>query len=288
MTKKRLYVIGNGFDCMYGLSTKVSDFERHLSEKRVYNEIDSANEILNTYGVYWNEFEEGLSYIDIKEIYCRNVQSPDYLSDRESDRDEVILNMQLYTDSLEKCVRDALDDMIQEAESELDEKECITKSLFCEGDQIVSFNYTSTIERLYDLSEGINIMHVHGDSDGNKIFGYKERLEAQSVISSDEEDYYADKQKDVVNSMYKRLQKNYKYKELNEFLERNCQEVEEVVVIGHSMANVDSDYMEMIEKIVKPQKWHISQYNQEPSENSLSEYSFVDKICFFDSRALLK
>ena len=288
MHKKRLYVIGNGFDCMYGLPTKVSDFERHLSEKRVYNEMDNANEILNTYGVYWCEFEEGLSYIDTEEIYSRNVQFPDYLSDHESDRDGGILNMQMYTDSLEEAVRDALDDMVQEAESELDERECITKSLFNEGDQIVSFNYTSTIERLYDLPEGTNIIHIHGDSDGDKIFGYKEPLEQPPVMSSGEEDYYVDEQKEVVNSMYKRLQKNYKHKELNEFLVKNCQEIEEVVVIGHSMASVDSEYMEMIESVVKPKNWHISQYNQEPGEDSLSEYSFVDKICLFDSKDILK
>ena len=226
MSKKRLYVIGNGFDCMYGLPTKVSDFMRHLSEKQVYNETSDANEILNTYGVYWCEFEEGLSYIDTEEIYGRNVQVPDYLSDHESDRYGGILNMQMYTDSLEESVREALDDMIQEAESELDEKECITKLLFNAGDQIVSFNY-------------------------------------------------------------KRLQKNYNDKELEDFLRGNCQEVEEVVVIGHSMSNVDSKYMEMIESVVKPKKWYISQYDQEPSENSLLEYSFADKIKFFDSGDVL-
>jgi len=273
---------------MYGLPTKVSDFERHLSEKQVYNEIDDANEILNNYEVDWCEFEEGLSNINTEEIYSRNVQYPDYLSDHESDRDGGILNMQMYTDSLEESVREALDDMIQEAESELDEKVCITKSLFNEGDQIVSFNYTSTIERLYDLPDGTNIIHIHGNSGGDKIFGYKEQLKQPSVMLSSEEDYYVDKQKEVVNSMYKRLQKNYKYKELKDFLEKNCQEVDDVVVIGHSMANVDSEYMEMIESVVKPKKWYISQYNQEPSENSLSEYSFVDKICPFDSKNVLK
>ena len=153
--------------------------------------------------------------------------------------------MQMYTDSLEESVREALDDMIQEAESELDEKECITKLLFNAGDQIVSFNYTSTIERLYDLPEGTNIIHIHGNADGDKIFGYKEQLEQSFVVSSSEEDYYVDKQKEVVNSMYKRLQKNYNDKELEDFLRGNCQEVEEVVVIGHSMSNVDSKYMEM-------------------------------------------
>ena len=74
VNKKRLYVIGNGFDCMYGLPTRVLDFERHLSEKQVYNEIDDAKEILDIYGVHWGEFEEGLSHIDTQEIYRSNVQ----------------------------------------------------------------------------------------------------------------------------------------------------------------------------------------------------------------------
>ena len=140
---------------------------------------------------------------------------------------------------------------------------------------------------LYDLPEGTNIIHIHGNADGDKIFGYKEQLEQSFVVSSSEEDYYVDKQKEVVNSMYKRLQKNYNDKELEDFLRGNCQEVEEVVVIGHSMSNVDSKYMEMIESVVKPKKWYISQYDQEPSENSLLEYSFADKIKFFDSGDVL-
>lgn len=53
------------------------------------------------------------------------------------------------------------------------------------------------------------------------------------------------------------------------------------------MSNVDSKYMEMIESVVKPKKWYISQYDQEPSENSLLEYSFADKIKFFDSGDVL-
>lgn len=284
----KLFVIGNGFDCMYGLPTKVSDYERLLSGKMVYNEIDNAKEILNAYGVFWGEFEEGLSFIDIGEIFSRNIEYPDYLSDHEFDRDGGILNMQMYTESLETAVRSALDDMIYEAECVLNYRNCITKPLFIEGDQIISFNYTSTIERLYKIPKGSEIIHMHGFVGGEKIFGYKNQQKQSLSRISSEEDYYVDEQKEVVDSMYKRLQKRYKYDELAYFLNKNCQDVEEVVVIGHSMAEVDSEYMEMIETIVKPKVWRISQYYQNPNMELLNDYSFAYKISLFDSSVILK
>lgn len=61
-----------------------------------------------------------------------------------------------------------------------------------------------------------------------------------------------------------------------------CEKIERVVVMGHSMSSVDSEYMELIEKVLNPKEWRISQYKEDPSWESLRGYSFNKKVIFYD------
>lgn len=65
------------------------------------------------------------------------------------------------------------------------------------------------------------------------------------------------------------------------------EQIDEVVVLGHSMADVDMDYMEVIEKLVNPTKWIISQFNGSPSQTELSKYSFSYKVAFCTIEGIL-
>ena len=90
-----LYIIGNGFDLHFKLKTRPEHFEKYLETQPVYNERSNAFEVLNCYGVDWHEYEQSLNDIALDDIAFQNEIQPDYLSDRESDRDCGILNMQM-------------------------------------------------------------------------------------------------------------------------------------------------------------------------------------------------
>ena len=109
---RTLYIIGNGFDLHFKLKTKTNHFVEHLKTQPVYNEVGNAFEVLNCYGVDWYEYEQSLNDIDLDDIEFQNEIQPDYLSDRESDRDGGILNMQMYVDSLSEAIRSALEQMV--------------------------------------------------------------------------------------------------------------------------------------------------------------------------------
>jgi len=94
-------------------------------------------------------------------------------------------------------------------------------------------------------------------------------------------DFYIDTQREVVYQFYQSLKKEIQIDKLKKFLE-NCKGIERVVVMGHSMSSVDGDYMEMIEKILRPREWRISQYNNNPSEADVSEYSFAENVQFYE------
>ena len=73
---------------------------------------------------------------------------------------------------------------------------------------------------------------------------------------------------------------------LKDFLSQ-LKNITQVVVMGHSMSNVDSDYMEIIEESLKPNQWMISQFNNDPNDSTLSQYSFYSKVKFFSLSNLI-
>lgn len=172
-----LYIIGNGFDLNFNLNTKTEHFSGYLKQQFVYNKVGNALDVLDSYGVDWHEYEQSLNDIDLDEIEFQNVIQPDYLSDRESDRDGGILNMQMYVDSLSDAINTALEQMVDETNNDVRKLSRMShkKKLFKSGDDILTFNYTSTVEYLFSVPHDVPIFHIHGCYEaGNRlIFGYR-------------------------------------------------------------------------------------------------------------------
>ena len=53
--------------------------------------------------------------------------------------------------------------------------------------------------------------------------------------------------------------------------------------MGHSMSSVDEEYMEIVENVIHPIEWRISQYENSPSAFNIVGYSFAEKVKFYDS-----
>ena len=54
--------------------------------------------------------------------------------------------------------------------------------------------------------------------------------------------------------------------------------MKEVVVLGHSMSDVDKDYMEMIDRVLSPEIWRVSVYRSDPTDKQLNSYFFYHRI----------
>ena len=274
---KLLYILGNGFDLHYGLKTSTTDFINILREQRIYNEIENAVDVFAAYGIDWGEYEESISEIDLEELEEKNIIYPDYLSDHEYDRDGGIINIQDYTESLNISINNALNSMVDEANSQAGTIKCYEDNLFENAVAIISFNYTSTYEILYGKS--IPILHIHGYyTDGDKlIFGYKSvKSQYYRLLGLEDGDYYINAQRELIWKFYVSWKKELQTEKLMQFLKDIS--VDEIIVLGHSMSPVDSSYMELIEKILRPKKWRIS-YNKDRID--LSVYSFCKKAIQF-------
>ena len=286
----RLYVIGNGFDLHFGLKTGVLDFVSKLQNQSIYSQIDGSFDnflsVMEEYGIDWSNYELSLAEMDLEAIENQNMMMPDYMSDYESDREGVIYSMQVYLDGINDAIDSALKEMVEDANYELEEKmvedECLPR--FISGDAILSFNYTSTIEMLFELPEDLRILHIHGLYEDNDplIFGYKDSDEKykRRISSYDDGDYYTYQQQMAIYKFYCGWKKAVQKEKLNSFL-GHCQEIDEVVVLGHSMGAVDSWYLEQIEKVLHPTIWHVSYHGADEVKDNSQQYSFKSKIRFF-------
>lgn len=283
-----LYIIGNGLDLHYDLRTAPQDFQNILKTKRVYNEWSNAYDVLDSYCVNWSEYEESLSNLDLNEIECQNLIMPDYLSDHEYDRDGGVTNIQIYLESLKEAIQSSLKDMVKMANIETDRRALSGEHypLFNRDDKVLSFNYTSTLENMFDFARLIPICHIHGfyAAGAPLIFGYsqvKGNYNDRLMSTFENGDYYVDRQRELIYDFYQGWKKSIQIKILNDFL-RWCNGVDEIVVYGHSMGKVDATYMEQIEWVLNPRRWRISYHTDRDSVLlNAQQYSFKSKIEFF-------
>ena len=325
-TKGTRYVLGNGFDRFHGLDTSPDTFLEILKNEDIYNETETAEIVFKRYNVLWGDYESCLADIDLEQIVDDQMIAPDYLSDHEYDRDSGIFNMEQYTESLRGAVQNSLKIMVDNANKELAVKTPLLIDFLKDNDAVLSFNYTSTLERLYDAPIGVPICHIHGFREYGEplLLGYRngiteeeyynrvfdretiekvqnqiEEIQNDDLLSECEKeqellywysvydevtrdrDYYIDTQYEVVYGFYQSLKKEVQIDQLRDFL-KECGKIERVVVMGHSMSSVDSEYMEAIEETLIPTEWRISQYQDDPSWKSVKEYSFSGKISFYD------
>ncbi|MBQ8143026.1 MAG: bacteriophage abortive infection AbiH family protein [Bacilli bacterium] len=273
----KLYIIGNGFDLHFKLPTRVDDFKAILANKRAYNYC-LALDFFEGYGVDWSKYESSLADIDIDDFAEDHIALPDYTSDHESDRDWGITNIEYHVDYLNKAINESLEEMSKAANEELERISLSEEEKrLIEGEPIISFNYTSTIERLYHR----DCFHIHGFYEIGEllVFGYRNsyesRIERQLNCDREEDhDYYVDTQKEVLIDFYHSWKKKLRMAELESYLSR-LNGIDEVVVIGHSMGEVDSDYFELIERILRPKKWVVYYHYGIPN---YGRYSFAEKV----------
>lgn len=165
MTSK-LYVIGNGFDLAHNIpSTFNPDF------KNIALKYESGHPCF--WDLYqtedediWFDFENLLGRPDfniLEEIFAG--YAPDYSSDRESDRDDILNQL-----SINGNLKEAVAEFARKADAYLenvDRMEFFEELLDSNG-YYISFNYTHTLENVYNIPEE-RIIHIHGEVGKNNL-----------------------------------------------------------------------------------------------------------------------
>lgn len=265
----KLYIIGNGFDLAHDLPTRFDPNFKEIAEKNEVNPYfwdlyQSEKDDI------WSDFENLLAKPDLNilgDIF--DGYYPDYLSDRESDRDGIILQAVMSGN-----LQESLDEFANKAEDALrgirPKREFI--EMFSNGGLFINFNYTHTLEEVYDINKRY-VLHVHGEVGANNlILGYPEGTYSPESIQVDVlqkgrgpyrevqlkdyleriEDYYVRTAYCNLADKVEGFQKAPDISSVNSFLE--AYKIHEVIVYGHSCA-IDFPYFEHLNQQYPFAKW---------------------------------
>lgn len=268
----KLFVIGNGFDLHHGIPSRFSDFGRSVaaSDPDIVRLID---EYMFVDEDFWNCFEARLAtfdadnVIDYAEQFLVSYGAEDWSDashhDFEYEIKEVVdgLSRRLHT-RFARWIRSL---PIPDAGA-VPPVRCVDPAA-----RFLSFNYTPTLQRLYGVPDR-NVLHIHGRSsdpaDGIVLgHGWERTAEDMLAREVDEDtdtrvaggyrlidEYFADTFKPT-----KRIVERYRA----EF--DSLGDVTEVIVLGHSLADVDAPYFrEVISRTPASTTWTVSCY-LEPS-----------------------
>lgn len=257
-----LYILGNGFDLYHGLNTRYSDFHDWLKEQRKpeYDYFINGMERLfpletNPY-VLWSNYENALGLYDIMMTY------DDYHKDN-SARYSNYYNQEMLRNVKSICgaIRPH---MTSWAKNGINLNNAKKKIELSPNSWYFTFNYTQVLEDIYEIKDKQHVCHIHGSvSDGSYLItghNYEQDLEGRY---DDENDSYEIAMKSLIvefNNQGKKPKEQIEKTSTQRFL-KNIANVSHVVVIGHSLDEIDKEYFKEIQKkISKDAEWHFYIY----------------------------
>ncbi|KQM19139.1 bacteriophage abortive infection AbiH family protein [Chryseobacterium sp. Leaf201] len=280
-----LFIIGNGFDMFHGIPSGYSDFKEFVKEtdKKLFQ----ALEYYFDADSLWSDFEGTLAYLDTDKIiddasqflvgYGAEDWSDAYHHDYQYEVQQAIdvVTIQLQ----EEFIRWILGLQIP----------YIKEMTLPESAQFINFNYTKTLEQIYNIPYN-HILYIHNkaiDMESVLILGHgrtphvKQQTPPKVIDNSEDNendyyDYYEDMDDVRVTEGDKILDQYFvdTYKNTDTIINENLaffsslSNITKVFVLGHSMSEVDMKYFHKIKESVSSNaEWIVSYRN----ENQIDE-----------------
>lgn len=267
-----LFIIGNGFDLYHGALTKYKHFccwlnlngaENFVTEmQQVFYKLDGKVDSL------WSNFEEALGYYDIDKIYSYYYKSPE--ESLGVNKYEIASNK--VADNVRRLCNKIRPEM-KEWASKIPLNGIEQKFELSPKSWYLTFNYTKLLESIYDIPTE-HICHIHGciDDCEEVITGHDQSfIKPDYNAQSDEEDRAKEKIRDILNAYYKDKKKQIAK---NETFFLSLLEIKHIVVIGHSLADIDLGYFGKILSITNNNTiWHFS-YHSEDDKKHIDKFKW--------------
>jgi len=302
-----LIIVGNGFDLSHGLPTSYNDFKKYLCtfEKEPieifpgYIYLDSLSELDQTKQTLfenmqkyinvedlWNSLEAALGKLDFMQLEDDNT---DFLLSYGSDEWRDSANHD-YQFMIEEALDFATDipkffsSWINSISSSIPPK--FTDSIKSENNLFLTFNYTDTLERTYNIPDN-RICYIHGKAlrGDPLVLGHHDdsyfKPTPKPIFNSEEEaDQYYDDLDDEdfrIQEAHKVLAQYFKftYKDTKQIIKYHqgffsqLSDVASIYILGHSMSLIDFDYFKEVHNHVdKNCEWVITYYSCEDFDNA--------------------
>ena len=290
MKNSTLYVIGNGFDQRHGLKSSYGEYHEY-----VHNNTPNVEDFLYQYfflkeklyikdeKYYWCNFENDLASFDAEQFYSDYDNVSEGTGDQENPQrsdyngveDEIIDE----SGKMHSEIRESFWNWI----NDISETEIEQKNMHFEKDALfLSFNYTPTLEKVYNIP---NVFHIHGYiGDGNDeklVFGHGMEVLEGEIPELDENgesnrtpSYDAEAASHILFYQFQKPVKNI-IDENQSFFD-SLKDVEKVVVLGHSLNDIDMLYILKIKKCIsKKSSWLIVYYDNKDKERAKDAMNII-------------
>ncbi|WP_458124723.1 bacteriophage abortive infection AbiH family protein [Paenibacillus sp. Z3-2] len=295
---RSLFIIGNGFDLAHGIKTSYEDFRLYLKENYPnasfdgvvpegimmpdggisYDGFDTVGFLIEVISNAepdrnkWSDLETSIGFLDLDEYL------DDWFDDEDDNDYHKVYRNQDVASNLVGAILEITDYFSEWIDTiEIDEftpKKSFIELINAENDLFLTFNYTQTLESLYNA---MNVCHIHGEQGGKLLFGH-----------GNDEDYtdkYIDQyigSEDYLQEMQKQLRKDTAGAIIQnqEFFNGIREAVDKIYSYGFSFSEVDQVYIEEICSKNKTDNvtWLLNDFDDETKRE---EYKKIIKSCGF-------
>jgi len=281
--EKILYIIGNGFDLAHGMKTSYEDFHQWLldnGESSAVNRIESLYPNITNNEGRWCDVESALGSITLEETinYDRNFQEcSDEINCEDSLHDAYRCGEKL------KNVVDILPCLLKSWVASISTKDISPKFEIIKDAKFLSFNYTRTLEDAYQIKTD-NILHIHETiienrplvvGYGDAIFEYDDYVPDEDIIDVELIKNLLSHNRKPVGAILKETKPKEWFKGLNE--------IESVIVYGHSCSRVDKPYFQKVAESIKDNanwRFYVHDANKNFSIEKFAQSFLTDKMSF--------
>lgn len=262
---KTLYIIGNGFDLWHDLPTSYNDF--YGFAKDLLDEIEEYYSFDLRQNQPWHDFENALGKFDADNFFSIhnevNVNSEDFRPrDIYGLEDELTEQTKNHVSTIEETFVDWVDS--------IDVTNAVQKMIFNTNSVFITFNYTSTLQSIYNI-EDERVFHIHGSvrRHSELIFGHGENITEPSEFDEDGEysgHMFSEAESIARYPLYALRKPVEAVLDKNEGYFSSLNDINDVVIIGHSLNNVDLPYFHRIKNHVGNVIWKVYCYEASDKE----------------------
>lgn len=265
-----LFIIGNGFDLWHGLPTSFGQFvsfaRKRLDEIEQFYSFTSSSEDL------WTDFEKSLGRFNSREFFDVH-NHVDVMDERSRPRDVFCLEDDLVeqADNYVEAIREEFAEWVREIDIHAAKK----KLRFPPDAWFITFNYTSTLQAVYGVNDD-RVLHLHGcvDKYDDLIFGHGE-----PTVEEPELDENGDSNRTPFSDSESAARYPFEAlrKPVCEVIEKNrsafesLQSVSRVIVVGHSLNDIDLPYFGELAAHTSTAQWLVCLYSTDERCRSVSQ-----------------
>lgn len=268
-----LFIIGNGFDITCGIKSKYVDFRQWLKSNNTYPKLYELMEHLfnNCEYDFWGDIEKALGEYDEEQIMNACNLNPDI------DYDHPIR----YVSSIESTpdmFKSILDEFLEAFNNWVNSIDitCAKKiGDLPQDSKYLTFNYTETLEKIYRIPKD-NVLHIHGSrlsKEKGYIIGHNNYRDRYDAYDKSQLYFIQKAQEDIIDDMNGLVKDTKSIIIQNQnFFHRLSNNIERVVVYGHSLSQIDRPYIDEIVKQIGIDEPWVIYYHTEDDNSSIESF----------------